>query len=162
MPLIQTHQDSCSFDVPLGEHSRRSHSYWCGTLWGSVCIEDICWRWGKEREREKKSPGLRLHEGTRSDLKRAETWRGSKALQKLSRLGKCQAKRAFPSGSRTTATSSHDKAGRSSLDHCLSSPPPPPYTEECVLSLKDRSNLFVGTHQVTREEEAADYNLDSC
>lgn len=40
--------------------------------------------------------------------------------------------------------------------------PHPPYTEECVLSLKDRSNLFVGTHQVTREEEAADYNLDSC
>lgn len=49
MSLIQTHQDSCSFDVPLGEHSRRSHSYWCGTLWGSVCIEDMCLGWGKGR-----------------------------------------------------------------------------------------------------------------
>lgn len=52
MPLIQTHQDSCPFDVPLGVHSKRSHSYWCGTLWGSACIEDMCWGYRKGRKRK--------------------------------------------------------------------------------------------------------------
>lgn len=113
-----------------------------------------------ERERErKKSPGLRLHEGTRSDLKRAETWRGSKALQKLSRLGESETKRAFPSENRTTATSSHNWARRSCLDPCLSFFPL--CMREYMLSLNHRSKLFLGIHQVTREEEASDHSLES-
>lgn len=42
MPLIQTHQDSCPFDVPLGEHSRRSplllmwNSLGVSVHWGHV------------------------------------------------------------------------------------------------------------------------------
>lgn len=74
-----------------------------------------------EREGKKPSPGLRLHEGTRSDLKRAGTWRGSKALQKLNRLGECQAKRVFPRRDRTTGTPSHVWA-RYFLALCLSFP----------------------------------------
>lgn len=130
-------------------------------LSGGQCALRTSVEGGGKREREKTSSGLRLHEGTRSDLKRAETWRGSKALQKLSRLGECQALRVFPSGNRTTTTSSHDWARRSSLDHCLSFLPSC-MRREYMLSLNDRSKLFLGTPQVTRVEEAADYNLDSC
>ena len=87
MPLIQSQQDSCSFDVPLGEHSRRSPlllmwvSLGASEQWGHVL------GWGGEK---KKKPGLRLHKENRSATKRAQTFRRCKAFKKRNRLGSCQ------------------------------------------------------------------------
>lgn len=87
MPLIQSHQDSCSFDVPLGEHSKRSplllmwESLGASEQWGHVL-------WGEEEKKNK--TGFRLHKGNRSAMKRAQTFRRCKAFKKHNRLGSCQ------------------------------------------------------------------------
>lgn len=61
MPLIQSHQDSCSFDVPLGEHSKRSplllmwESLGASEQWGHV----LGWGRGKNKNKNLSSGSIR-------------------------------------------------------------------------------------------------------
>lgn len=86
MPLIQSQQDSCSFNVPLGEHSRRSPlllmwvSLGASEQWGHVL------GWGGEKNKNLGSGSIR-----KTDLPQKEqAFRRCKAFKKHNRLGSCQ------------------------------------------------------------------------